>query len=99
MAKTATLNLRVDPDVKYSAEEVLSKLGIPMSVAIDMYLKQISLTGSIPFNITLAPDKLNADLMTDEELRGELQKGYDDVKAGRVYKAEEVFKSFRRRLK
>ena len=48
MEKTTTLNLRVNPDVKRRAEEVLSQLGIPMSTAIDIYLKQISMTGGIP---------------------------------------------------
>lgn len=48
MEKTATLNLRVNPTVKERAEAVLSKLGVPMSTAIDMYLNQISLTGGIP---------------------------------------------------
>ena len=47
MEKTATLNLRVNPTVKERAEAVLSKLGVPMSTAIDMYLNQISLTGGI----------------------------------------------------
>ena len=42
MGKTATLNLRVNPDVKENAERVLAQLGIPMATAIDMYLKQIS---------------------------------------------------------
>lgn len=66
MEKTATLNLRVNPEVKERAEEVLSKLGVPMSTAINMYLNQISLTGGIPFAITLpkAPNAINADLMT-----------------------------------
>ena len=45
MEKTATLNLRVDPTVKANAETVLSRLGIPMSTAINMYLYQIYLTG------------------------------------------------------
>ena len=43
MEKTTTLNLRINPDVKRKAEEVLSQLGIPMSTAIDIYLKQISM--------------------------------------------------------
>ena len=30
MEKTATLNLRVNPTVKQRAEEVLTRLGIPM---------------------------------------------------------------------
>ncbi len=97
MEKTATLNLRVNPTVKHNAEEVLAKLGIPMSTAIDMYLYQISLTGGIPFAVTLpkAPDRINADLMTDEELRAKIQKGYDDIAAGRVQDASTAFANFR----
>ena len=53
MEKTATLNLRVNPEVKQRAEEVLKSLGMPMSTAIDIYLNQISLTGGIPFAVTL----------------------------------------------
>ena len=70
MEKTATLNLGVNPTVKQRAEDVLTRLGIPMSTAIDMYLNQISLTGGIPFAVTLpkAPSSLNADLMTTEEI-------------------------------
>ena len=62
MEKTATLNLRVNPTTKKSAEDVLSRLGIPMSTAIDMYLRQITLTGGIPFRVSLpqAPDAINA---------------------------------------
>lgn len=69
MEKTATLNLRVNPAVKENAEAVLSKLGIPMSTAINMYLNQISLTGGIPFPVTLpqVPDSVNVDVMTDKE--------------------------------
>lgn len=66
MEKTATLNLRVNPTVKQRAEDVLTRLGIPMSTAIDIYLNQISLTRGIPFAVMLpnAPSVLNADLMT-----------------------------------
>lgn len=97
MEKTATLNLRVNPTVKERAEEVLSRLGVPMSTAIDMYLNQISLTGGIPFAITLpkAPDTINADLMTAAELHTKLQKGYDDIAAGNVQNAANAFDRFR----
>lgn len=45
--------------------------------------------GGIPFSVTLpkAPDSINADLMTNEELHAKLQKGYDDMQAGRVQDA------------
>lgn len=99
MEKTATLNLRVNLKVKERAEAVLSRLGVPMSTAIDMYLNQISLTGSIPFSISLpkAPDTINVDLMTEDELHAKLQKGYDDIEAGRVQNAEKVFAEFRKK--
>ena len=97
MEKTATLNLRVNPAVKQRAEDVLTRLGIPMSTAIDMYLNQISLTGGIPFAVTLpkAPSSLNADLMTTEEIHKKLQEGYDDIHADRVQDAVSAFAKFR----
>lgn len=97
MEKTATLNLRVNPTVKEQAEEVLSRLGIPMSTAINMYLNQITLTGGIPFAVTLpkAPDSINMDLMTTEEFHAKLQKGYDDMETGKVQNAASAFAKFR----
>lgn len=97
MEKTATLNLRVNPTVKGRAEEVLAKLGIPMSTAIDMYLNQISLTGGIPFAVTLpkAPNAINADLISATELHAKLQKGYDDIEAGHVQNAANAFAKFK----
>ena len=75
MEKTMTLNIRVNPTVKQQAEDVLKQLGIPMATAIDMYLRQITLTGGIPFSLSLpkAPAALNADTMTDDQLHAALQ--------------------------
>ena len=97
MEKTATLNLRLNPIVKERAEEVLSRLGMSMSTAIDMYLNLISLTGGIPFAVTLlkAPDTISADSMTAAQLHAKLQKGYDDMEAGKVQDAAEAFAKFR----
>ena len=97
MEKTTTLNLRVNPIVKQRAEEVLSQLGMPMSTAIDIYLKQISLVGGIPFSVTLprVPDAVNADVMSIDELHGKLEKGYFDMEAGNVQNAAEAFRNFR----
>ena len=46
MEKTMMLNVRVSPSVKQQAEDVLKQLGIPMATAIDMYLRQITLTAA-----------------------------------------------------
>ncbi len=97
MEKSATLNLRINPTLKSEAETVLSRLGIPMSTAIDMFLNQVVLVGGIPFSVTLpkAPADIDASQMTDADLHAKLQKGYDDYKAGRIENAAEAFKKFR----
>lgn len=99
MEKTTTLNLRVNPDVKRKAESILSQLGIPMSTAIDMYLKQISMTGGIPFPITLpkAPISINTDFMTAEEIHTKLEEGYSDIEKGNVQDASVAFQNFRKK--
>ena len=48
------LNLRINQDVKHNAESVLSALGLSMTVAITIYLKQIALIGAIPFELSLS---------------------------------------------
>ena len=97
MEKTATLNLRVNPEVKQRAEEVLKRLGMPMSTAIDIYLNQISLTGGIPFAVTLpkAPANIDATQMTEEEIHAKLAEGYQDAMSGRTRDAKEAFAAFR----
>jgi addiction module RelB/DinJ family antitoxin len=97
MEKTATLNLRISPEVKKSAEMVLSRLGVPMATAIDMFLKQVMLTGGIPFAVTLpkAPTSVNADMMSAPQIRVELNEGLLDIDNERLRPAREAFAQFR----
>lgn len=97
MEKNTTMNLRVNPAIKQQAEDVLKQLGIPMATAIDMYLRQISLTGGIPFAVSLpkVPASINADAMNAAELRAALKAGYDDIEAGNVQDASSAFTAFR----
>lgn len=101
MEKTTTMNLRVNPVVKQQAEAVLKQLGIPMATAVDMYLRQITLTGGIPFPVELpkAPASVNTDLMTNAEVWAAIQEGADDVRNGRVQDASAAFADFKRRHK
>ncbi|MBP5467977.1 MAG: type II toxin-antitoxin system RelB/DinJ family antitoxin [Candidatus Riflebacteria bacterium] len=96
MEKTATLNFRVNPDLKNRVEKILSSLGLTMSSAIDIYLNQISLTGGIPFPLKLpnVPSSVNADLMTDEELHNKLQNGYNEAIEGKTIDAKKALNNF-----
>ena len=86
MARTSNIFARVEPEIKEQAEQVLDSLGIPMSNAVGMFLRQVVLQGGIPFEIKLpqtAP--LNCGSLTREQFDAEIEKGMADVKEGRVY--------------
>jgi len=42
-----------------------------------------------------APNSINMDLMTTEELHAKLQRGYDDIEAGKVQNAASAFAKFK----
>ena len=46
-----TIQIRTNPKTKKDAQKVLSKLGLDLSTAINVYLVQIVATQSIPFQI------------------------------------------------
>jgi len=96
MEKTATLNIRVSPEDKKSAEMILNRLGIPMATAVGMFLKQVSLTGGIPFAVTIpkVPNNINADTMSVPQIREQLNEGLSDIENGRVRSAREAFEQF-----
>ena len=96
MAKTATVFARVEPEVKEQAEIVLERLGIPMSNAVDMFLRQVVIQHGIPFEMKLPADRpLVLDELTKEQLDSELAKGLEDIGQGKVYSADEVEKELR----
>lgn len=94
MANVVELNFPVDSALKHDAEIVLNNLGLSMATAIDIYLKQITLTGRIPFDVELpmAPDSINAKFMTASDIRNALKAGEEDIKHGRFIKAMDIKK-------
>ena len=97
MARTSNIFARVEPEVKTQAEDVLNRLGIPMSNAVDMFLRQVILQKGIPFDIKLPVQKLvDISKLSEEEINKEIAKGMDDIENGRVYTSEEVENEMRR---
>ena len=91
MARTANIYTRVDPVVKEQAEEILDQLGIPMSNAIGMFLRQVVMHNGIPFDMKLPLRRpLAYGELTKEQFDAEIQKGFDDVESGNLYSAADV---------
>jgi len=51
MAKTDTLNIRIETEVKVDVEKILNELGMNIADAVTIFWKQVVLTESIPFEI------------------------------------------------
>ena len=91
MARTSNVFARVEPEIKEQAEEVLNQLGIPMSNAVGMFLRQVVLQRGIPFEMKLPQNSLIAyDSLTKEQFDAEIGKGMADIYAGRMCSIDEV---------
>ena len=66
MARTATIQARIDPEVKTKAKEILNTLNISMSEAISIYLTQVALHKGIPFDVKI-PNELTANALRKSE--------------------------------
>ncbi|MBE6036276.1 MAG: type II toxin-antitoxin system RelB/DinJ family antitoxin [Clostridiales bacterium] len=55
------LNVRVNKEVKAAAEQIFETLGLNMTTAINMFLRQTVLHQGLPFNVTLhIPNEVTA---------------------------------------
>ena len=51
MAKTANINVRIDPETKASAEQLFSSFGITVTDAINIFLHKSLMEGGLPFEM------------------------------------------------
>jgi DNA-damage-inducible protein J len=83
---TTNLNIRTDRDVKIAAEEIFNELGLNMTTAINMFLRQTIRDNGIPFDlklksntVTLAAIQEGRALAKDSSVPG--YKSMDELKA------------------
>ncbi len=74
MARTATIQARIDARMKTEAQKILDQLNISMSEAIPMYLMQVALYKGIPFEVRTPeiPNELTAATFRKSEEGKEL---------------------------
>lgn len=51
---TTNLNIRTDKKIKEAAESIFSELGLNMTTAVNMFLRQTIRTNGIPFDLKLS---------------------------------------------
>ena len=89
--KTANVNSRMELNIKQQAESILDRLGIPRSVAIDMYYRQIIAHNGIPFSLTLPSTVPARNEMSVAEYNRMMATGLSQAKADDSFDVDEVF--------
>jgi addiction module RelB/DinJ family antitoxin len=88
MAKNATINLRVDPEVKEQAGKILGAMGMSFSEAFNLMLHQVRIQHALPFEVVAYAHTPKAETLAllDRIERGEEPlvgpfKTFEDFKA------------------
>ncbi|MEL7566075.1 MAG: type II toxin-antitoxin system RelB/DinJ family antitoxin [Dehalobacterium sp.] len=83
MAKnTSNVSFRIDSDLKAQADVLFSQLGLNMTTAFNIFLRQAVREGRIPFDITINTpnaETITALLEAERIARDPSVKRYDDV--------------------
>lgn len=96
--KDSTVSARVENNVKIEAEDILQKLGLPVSVVINSLYRQIIYHHGLPFSLTIPSEPKTMDTMSDADLDAKLQHSYAQAIAGEGRPLDEVFDDLERRL-
>lgn len=93
IARTANINVRIEPSAKSGAEKVLNNIGLSMSDAINIFCKQIIYHQAIPFELSVAgaPAELDATSWSRDRLKSEVEMGLKSAETDKLYDSEEVF--------
>ena len=67
MAKTAMIRARTEPNLKEEVENILNKLGMTSTEAINLFYRQVKLRKGLPFDVKI-PNKATLETFkkTDE---------------------------------
>ena len=84
---TTNLNIRTDAEIKTAAEQLFNELGLNLSTAVNMFLRQAIRTGGIPFEVKVdRPNEITEAAIAEGKrlLQDKNAKGYhsmDELKA------------------
>ncbi|MBR3083812.1 MAG: type II toxin-antitoxin system RelB/DinJ family antitoxin [Oscillospiraceae bacterium] len=96
--KDTTVSARVESSVKNEAEEILQRLGVPVSVVINSLYRQIIYRRGVPFPLTIPTEPKTMDTLTDAELNAKLEHSYQQFLNGQGRPYQEVFEELERGL-
>ena len=89
--KSASVNVRINENIKQHAESILEDLGLSRAVAIDLFYRQIILHNGLPFDLKWNTPPLSTTDFTPSELENILSRGVEESNNGNGRSAKEFF--------
>ena len=78
---TTNLNIRIDTDLKKKSEEIFNELGLTMSTALTVFLRQTVRSNGIPFEMRLNRNNVETlEAIQDVDLNRNMSRPFHSVK-------------------
>lgn len=94
MAMDATVQIRMNKELKLQVEELYRSMGTSFAEAVRIFAQQSVRDGRMPF----CPSLKTWDEMTEADISAKLSRSEADIAAGRVYTQEELDARMRERF-
>lgn len=89
--KTATFQMRINPDVKQQVEDIYARQGLTFTDAVNIFIQQSLNMGGLPFLVS--PE--NEAYMKDKAMRrlmAEIQRGWDSAEKDGWISEEDAYR-------
>ena len=90
--KTSTFQMRINPDVKSSLEQMYANCGMTLTDAINVFFQQSINAGGLPFIVTQSSKEALRD-QAIAKLMGEIRAGRDSVKSESDWVSDEEMRA------
>ena len=78
MSKTS-MSIRLDSEVKEQAQQVFNNLGMDMTTAINIFLRQAIQYQGLPFDVRLDENRKLLEVLTDLDQKRNMSQSFESV--------------------
>lgn len=78
MSKTS-MSIRLDSEVKEQAQQVFNNLGMDMTIAINIFLRQAIQYQGLPFDVRLDENRKLLEVLTDFDQNRNMSQSFESV--------------------
>ena len=72
MAETTVVSVKIDPELKRSAERIFEELGLTTAQAIALFYEQVDIHRGLPFSVKV-PNETTKEALEDAKARRNLE--------------------------